>query len=203
MHQAQKPVVSRSPCAFFSGKAFSPAPAAGTAGKKKAPSALVFFSVCAAALLPFLDAGRGLFHSLGIYTNNWMFNSPLHTTLLLLVENNQSARLIAAVIFTAIATGIYYSYFKNQNREEPGNCLAYLFYAPWRFPALYTGSASMVYVLDDTVSCSFSQPGLVFFIRGGIRLLLGAARLCCNRPVGGISGSTLQPVPALFLSASL
>jgi hypothetical protein len=91
--------------------------------KKKAFSALVFFSVCAAALLPFLDAGRGLFHSLAIYTKNWMFNSPLHTTLLLLVENNQSARLIAALIFSAIAAGIYYSYFRNQNHEESGTAL--------------------------------------------------------------------------------
>ncbi len=80
---------------------------------------LVFFCLASAAFLPFLDAGRGLFHSLGIYTRDWMFNSPLHTLLLQLVKNNQIARLIAAVIFIAIATGIYYGYFKNQNREEP------------------------------------------------------------------------------------
>jgi hypothetical protein len=50
-----------------------------------------------------------------------MFNSPLHTVMLLLVQDNQIARLIAALIFSAIAAGIYYRYFKKQNREEPKN----------------------------------------------------------------------------------
>ena len=83
--------------------------------KKKAASVLVFLCLALAAFLPFLDAGKGLFHSLGIYTRDWMFNSPLHTLLLLLVQNNQLARLIAAVIFITIASGIYYGYFKNPN----------------------------------------------------------------------------------------
>ncbi|MBN2108937.1 MAG: DUF2029 domain-containing protein [Deltaproteobacteria bacterium] len=89
--------------------------------KRTTASALVFFCLSAVALLPFVDAGSGLFYSLGLYTRDWMFNSPLHTVMLLLVKDNQIARLIAAIIFTAIAAGIYYRYFKKQNREEPKN----------------------------------------------------------------------------------
>ena len=86
---------------------------------KKTVAALIFFCLSFAAFLPFLDAGRGLLHSLGIYAKNWMFNSALHTLLLQLVQDNQIARSIAALIFGTIAAGIYYCFFKRQDLEEP------------------------------------------------------------------------------------
>ena len=86
---------------------------------RKAAALLIFFYVSAIAFLPFLDAGQGLVHSLGIYTKDWMFNSAIHTLLLQLVQNNQIARRIAALIFISIAAGIYYCFFKGQNNGKP------------------------------------------------------------------------------------
>jgi len=86
---------------------------------RKAAAALIFFCVSAIAFLPFLNAGQGLFHSLGIYAKDWMFNSALHTLLLKVVQDNQLARRIAAFIFIAIASCIYYRFFKQLDREEP------------------------------------------------------------------------------------
>ncbi len=45
-HQAQKPVVSRSPCSFFSCKAVSRTPAAGNAAQKKTAISAGFFLSC-------------------------------------------------------------------------------------------------------------------------------------------------------------
>ena len=85
---------------------------------RKAAVSLIFFCISASAFLPFLNAGQGLFQSLGIYAKNWMFNSALHTLLLQVVQDNQLARRIAAFIFIAIAAGIYYSIFKRQDLED-------------------------------------------------------------------------------------
>lgn len=89
--------------------------------KRKAASTLIFFFLSAAAYLPCLDAGTGLFHSLGLYARDWMFNSPLHSVLLPLMKNNQQARIIAMAIFCAIAAGIYYFFFKRYAHEEPAH----------------------------------------------------------------------------------
>lgn len=86
---------------------------------RKLSSAAVFAAVAAAGALPFLDAGRGLYATLTVYADNWLFNGSLYNLIFLLIPDNQDARRVAAVLFCLCAAAWWYRLRDANERSGP------------------------------------------------------------------------------------
>lgn len=86
---------------------------------KKLSSAAVFTAVAVVVTLPFLDAGRGLYATLTVYADNWLFNGSLYNLIFLLIPDNQDARRVAAALFCLCAGGWWYRLRAKNGRSSP------------------------------------------------------------------------------------
>lgn len=89
------------------------------ARERKLSAVAVFTGVAAAGMLPFLDAGRGLYATLTVYADNWLSNGSLFNLLLYCIPDNQDARRIAASLFCLCAAGFYYRMSRDARPVEP------------------------------------------------------------------------------------
>jgi alpha-1,6-mannosyltransferase len=137
--------------------------------RKRKLAALALFSVIsAAAFLPFIDAGRQLYASLGIYMEHWMFNGSFYNLLIYFIPDNQTARRIAAALFCLAAAGAYYRFLKQDRSLQAENifrqCLfllgLFILFTPIVHPWYVCWLVPLVAVVPNRAWLLFS--GLVF-----------------------------------------
>ncbi len=82
--------------------------------KKKVLSTLLFVIVICVAYLPFLGAGRKLFQSLIIYSNEWVFNGSLYTLFIWILPSPATARGMSAILLV-LTIGVLFFWYRKRH----------------------------------------------------------------------------------------
>ena len=84
--------------------------------KKKVLSTLLFVIVICVAYLPFLGAGRKLFQSLIIYSNEWVFNGSLYSLFIWILPSPATARGMSAILLV-LTIGVLFFWSRKRHLD--------------------------------------------------------------------------------------
>lgn len=85
--------------------------------EKRITGTLLFAAVICGAYLPFSGAGEGLFQSLVIYSQEWVFNPSLFALLSWIVASPPAARWVSAALFM-LSIGVLFIRYRKRARDE-------------------------------------------------------------------------------------
>ena len=88
--------------------------------RKKVLNLVIFLLTVATLYIPFSGAGKKIFLSLLIYSQQWVFNASLYEVFLWMVSSPLKARGISFVVLFLIVTGLFVWYKVKKGNEDEG-----------------------------------------------------------------------------------